>query len=530
MKKYILRFWKPNLLIFGILVITNVCLTLVSVIMASSLNALVDLNFTLFFETLLANAVIFMIYLFFSYILINKKSQTKQKMATAIRTDVTKRMEQTSYSNFHTKPVGTYASWLSNDLNTIETVAFDQFYTVLGGMISAVSSIIAMFIFHWSIVLLTLAVTIVTILLPMLYQKVLSLVSLLVTEESERFLSKVTDTLNGFDTFFSFNLLEKITKDMEEASLKLADVKNKQAKVIAKVALLGTFGNIVGQLSIMGLTGYLVSQSIVSVGSILATGELAGTIFNTVGNISQQIAAIRSVEPVFKKLETIEPSVEKSTEKIKIIDSGIVLDNLSYAYDDKLVLNNLDFSFQLGGKYAIVGASGSGKTTLLNILNGKLMDYDGSVQFAGKELSVLSGRELREHILYMDQIPYLFEGTVRENITLDEDFSNEQIQQALKASNLDEVVRNLPQGIDTDIGDAGRLLSGGQRQRVALARGLVRGKKIILLDEGTSSLDEKSALEIEKQLIENEELTVLMITHQLRESIQKQLNQVILLS
>ena len=121
MKKYILRFWKPNLLIFGILVITNVCLTLVSVIMASSLNALVDLNFTLFFETLLANAVIFMIYLFFSYILINKKSQTKQKMATAIRTDVTKRMEQTSYSNFHTKPVGTYASWLSNDLNTIET-------------------------------------------------------------------------------------------------------------------------------------------------------------------------------------------------------------------------------------------------------------------------------------------------------------------------------------------------------------------------------------------------------------------------
>ena len=92
MKKYILRFWKHNLLIFGLLVITNVCLTLVSVVMASSLNALVDLNFTLFFETILANAAIFMVFLFFSYIEINKRSQKKQKMDTAIRTDVTKRM------------------------------------------------------------------------------------------------------------------------------------------------------------------------------------------------------------------------------------------------------------------------------------------------------------------------------------------------------------------------------------------------------------------------------------------------------
>lgn len=530
MKKYILRFWKHNLLIFGLLVITNVCLTLVSVVMASSLNALVDLNFTLFFETILANAAIFMVFLFFSYIEINKRSQTKQKMATAIRTDVTKRMEQTSYSNFHTKSVGTYASWLSNDLNTIETVAFDQFYTVLGGMISTFSSIIAMFIFHWSIVLLTLSITILTILLPMVYQKLLSMSSLFVTEESERFLSKVTDTLNGFDTFFSFNLLENITKNTKEASIKLADAKNNRAKVTAKVALLGTFGNILGQLSIMSLTGYLVFQSIVSIGSIMATGELASNVFNTVGNISQQIAAIRSADPIFKKLESIEPSFEKPTEEIKRVESGIVLDNLSYAYGDKVVLNNLDFSFQLGGKYAIVGESGSGKTTLLNILNGKLTDYDGSVQFAGKELSLLSGRELREHILYMDQIPYLFEGTIRENITLDKDFSNEQIHQALKSSYLEDVVRKLPQGIDTNIGDAGRLLSGGQRQRVSLARGLVRGKKIILLDEGTSSLDEKSALEIENQLIKNDELTVLMITHQLRESIRKQLNQVIFLS
>lgn len=112
-------------------------------------------------------------------------------------------------------------------------------------------------------------------------------------------------------------------------------------------------------------------------------------------------------------------------------------------------------------------------------------------------------------------------------MTLGENFSEQEIHTALKASCLAEVIEKLPQGIDTPIGEAGRLLSGGQRQRVALARGFLRGKKIILLDEGTSSLDEKSALEIEQQLVENEELTVLMITHQLRDVVRERLDGVL---
>lgn len=261
----------------------------------------------------------------------------------------------------------------------------------------------------------------------------------------------------------------------------------------------------------------------------MATSDLAAVIFNTVGNLSQQLAAMRAVEPIFEKFETLEISTEKSSEKIPTVLSGIELEQVGYAYGDKQVLEKVDASFELRKKYAIVGASGSGKTTLLNILNGKLTDYSGSVQFSGNELNQLSGRELREHILYMDQIPYLFHGTVRENITLGETYTDEELAKVLKASSLEEVVANLPLGLDTDIGEAGRLLSGGQRQRVALARGFLRGKKIILLDEGTSSLDEKSALEIEQQLLANEDLTVLMITHQLREAIRSKLDKVVVL-
>ena len=194
------------------------------------------------------------------------------------------------------------------------------------------------------------------------------------------------------------------------------------------------------------------------------------------------------------------------------------------------MLNVISYRFELGNKYAIVGPSGSGKSTLLNILVGKLIDYSGSARFATHELKEIKGKELRKNILYIDQTPYLFSGTIRENITLGETFSNSAFNQVIKEAALEDIIEKLPDGLDTDIGEAGRLLSGGQRQRIALARGLIRGKRIILIDEGTSSLDESSALRIEENLITNPDLTVLMITHQLRDEIGEHLDGVLTLS
>lgn len=118
----------------------------------------------------------------------------------------------------------------------------------------------------------------------------------------------------------------------------------------------------------------------------------------------------------------------------------------------------------------------------------------------------------------------MFEGTIRYNITLGEEFTEEQLKQAIIDSDLENLIRNLPDGLDTPVGEAGRSLSGGQRQRIALARGLIRGKTCILLDEGTSNLDERSALKIEESLVNNPDLTVVMITHRLRDAIKERLD------
>ena len=117
----------------------------------------------------------------------------------------------------------------------------------------------------------------------------------------------------------------------------------------------------------------------------------------------------------------------------------------------------------------------------------------------------------------------MFEGTIQENIELGQHFLDEDLWTALKDAGLKEYVKSLPDGLNTDIGEDGRNLSGGQKQRLALARGLIRGKKIVLLDEGTSSLDKHNAIEIESNLMSNQDITLIMVTHNIREGIRENL-------
>ncbi|MFC6465073.1 ATP-binding cassette domain-containing protein [Marinilactibacillus sp. GCM10026970] len=512
-----------------LLLITASCQTVVSVLNARAFNALIDLDFELFFWTTLQMFMIFMLFLFFTFLQINTMSRVKQRMLTSIRRSITERLEKVSYKTFHEKQVGTYASWLSNDMNTIEVDAFDEFYAVLSGIIATATSVFALFFFHWSIVILSFVIGALTLWLPKLFEKKLATASLETTRQNEVFLSKSSDALSGFDTLFSFNLLSRITSSVRLASLELAEAKNRQARVMSFVVSLGAFGNILGQLSVLALTGFLAFQSLLSLGSIASTGNLASTIFNTVGNLSQRIAGIRATRPIFEKFEKIDSLDEHVNEHISC-RSGFELSNVSYSYGGPPLFDQLSYSFSLGGKYAITGASGSGKSTLFNVLSGKLTDYSGSVSFAGHELETLTGQQLRQHVLYVEQVPYLFDGTIRDNITLGETFGDDILKTALAQSALDEFILQLPEGLDTPVGEGGRSLSGGRRQRIALARGLVRGKSIILIDEGTSSLDEASAIKIEQHLMSNPKLTVLMITHHLRDSIRSQLDGLLSLS
>ncbi|HSM45125.1 MAG TPA: ABC transporter ATP-binding protein, partial [Acidimicrobiia bacterium] len=173
---------------------------------------------------------------------------------------------------------------------------------------------------------------------------------------------------------------------------------------------------------------------------------------------------------------------------------------VGFAYDDEEVLSGLDLDLRAGTTLAVVGPTASGKSTL-GLLLARLWDPDsGSIHLAGRDLRQFARSELPKEVAYVSQSAFLFDATVRDNITLDGDFSDEEVAMALRLAGADNFVGQLSDGLDTELGERGTTLSGGQRQRLALARALIRKPRLLILDDATSAVDPSVEAEILKAL------------------------------
>lgn len=216
-------------------------------------------------------------------------------------------------------------------------------------------------------------------------------------------------------------------------------------------------------------------------------------------------------------------------EKASVLKNKIELKNLNYKYENKKILENFSYTFYKGKKYLIVGDSGKGKTTLLNIISGKINNYEGEIIWDDINYNLLDIVKIREQITYIRQDPYIFNASIKENLTLGDNFSENDIYNVLNQVGLNKWIESLPKGINTIMNLSAKNISGGQKQRIALARGLLRNSSLILLDEPTSSLDDNSAKEIEKMLFSKEDLTVIMVTHNLRDEIKDMVDEIIVI-
>lgn len=238
---------------------------------------------------------------------------------------------------------------------------------------------------------------------------------------------------------------------------------------------------------------------------------------------------MKAVNPIFKKFDNIIES--KSIELLKInssLNNSIDFKNINFRYGNNTkILNNFSYNFEKGKKYVIIGDSGKGKTTLLNILIGKLENYDGDIMWDNKNIKEINKDSIRNKIIYLNQNPHIFNASIKENILLSENISIDRLNKVIKDVGLEPWIKTLPDGINTIIKMNGKNISGGQKQRIVIARGLLRNKDIILLDESTSSLHNEAALEIEKMIFSNNDLTVIMVTHLLREEIKNMIDDII---
>jgi|GEM_PF-302231 len=185
------------------------------------------------------------------------------------------------------------------------------------------------------------------------------------------------------------------------------------------------------------------------------------------------------------------------------------------------VLKNFSYTFENGKKYAIVGASGSGKSTLLKILMGYYDDYYGDVCIGDVAMRDICRKNLYEHVTMMHQNIFLLDDSLYNNITLSHDYHDDVIAHVIKKAQLNDVIDQFPDGLFTKIGEGGNILSGGEKQRIAIARALIKGSEIMMFDEAMSSLDNETAANIERTLLQTEGLTTISVTHRYNKALLK---------
>lgn len=242
---------------------------------------------------------------------------------------------------------------------------------------------------------------------------------------------------------------------------------------------------------------------------------------------SEAVAHIPGYEVSIKRVKDFYANEQDDVDIDKVLQNkeGNVIDieNVTFAYENgKNVLDNISLSIKKGEKVAILGRSGVGKSTLVRLLTGTYTDYTGSISVLGK---VPTEKMLGTKISLLNQKPYLFDMTIRENLKLalldkkeevTDDEINSKIEESLEKSQLTRLISELPDGINTNVFETGSRFSGGERQRIAFARTLIQNNELLFLDEPTVGLDPKTEHELLKTIFEtNRDKTIVWITHHL---------------
>ncbi len=276
------------------------------------------------------------------------------------------------------------------------------------------------------------------------------------------------------------------------------------------------------QIVCLIITAFMAFKKIISIGEI----SLYQTYFTTLsGNVMSIIYllpaitrgtdAIRSIGEILSACDIEENHGKPEMSELK---GRYEFKNVVFNYDlETHVLNGLDLTVNEGETVALVGESGSGKSTIINLVVGFNLSERGELLIDGQNIKDFDLRSYRKNISVVPQNSILFSGTVRENITYGRnDYTDEQIADAVKAARLEDVIAKLPHGLDTSVGEHGAKLSGGQRQRIAIARAIIRNPRVIIFDEATSALDSVTEREIQSA-IDNltRDRTTFIVAHRL---------------
>lgn len=518
---------------FYAFMIFNILVPLTNIAFAYSIKGIVDSGMSQNKEALtqavLIGATVIFIYAGLNFISLRLKNKLVRQIMSRYKNKVFQSILDRDYRDFSKEKSGKFISVLTENMKKIEQDYLHQYFNISKNLSLMIFSLLAMFIGNWFLTLLVIIASIIPMMISgFIGQKSASLQNSAMIAD-QKYLAKVKDILAGFLVIKSFNVKESICEDYSHESEKFDEINFIKGKFDVLANVISQLSGMIVFLVAFGGGMYLVFNGYTTIGSVTAIVQLVNFVVMPLNEIGMGMSKFREGQATLNAFEVKDVIGLQTGETKEYFDDVISFSNIDFSYPntEEKIFNHLSLKIQKGEKIAIVGMSGSGKSTLLNLL---LRFYDvtsGHISIDNQDIQAISAESLYNLMTIVQQDVYIFDDTLRANITLNQTFTDEEIKQAVQQSGLESYVLENESGLQNLCGENGSNLSGGQKQRLSIARALIRKTPILLLDEATSSLDNQVTTEIENSILDIQDLTALVVTHKLNENILKRYDRIL---
>ena len=442
-----------------------------------------------------------------------------------------RKLTEKGISSFRDESTATYLSALTNDSTSIETDYLGQQMALISKVFTFAGALVMMLWYSPLLTAIAAGVTILPLIASLLTGSRIEAAERRVSDRNRSFTAALSDCLAGFSVVKSFKAEKEIFKLFAENNRALEGEKFSKRRIKTIVGMIGSVTGIIAQLGVFLVGSYFALSGYgLTPGVVIIFVNLMNFMISPIAELPGLLASRKAARGLIDKLATALESnpVSEGTSELTHLASGIRLENVSFGYDDsKEVLHGISAFFDAGKAYAVVGASGSGKSTMLNLLTAAAGNYRGNILIDDTELGSIASESLYELISVIQQNVFIFNASIRDNVTMFRSFPEQEIEDAISHAHLKALIAERGDGYLC--GENGKGLSGGEKQRISIARSLLKKSSVLLADEATASLDAQTAHQVASDILDLDGITRIVVTHGLEESLLRRYDGIVVL-
>jgi len=514
------RYFKEHKLLLIITIIITIITAAIVAGVALILQRVMDYalggDMDQFMRTMVFTIIYFAAMGLFVYLCTRFALKVSYRVLRSMRRAVFAGIMRQNMEEFYSVNTADYLSALNNDMKIIEENYLNNIIDVIYHGVLFIASLIVMIYFNLIVTLTVIGVVVLMMIVPSIIGALLQKRQIAQSGALSEFMARLKDFFSGFEIISTYRMSVFSKKEFSKKNDELYTAQYRVGKMMALIAGATTTLALMVQSTAIFLSAYFIITGQITAGVLLGIVSASGGLVSPVGSLVAILPLIQGAKPIIERVNRFadhEPTGFIGTQE-PTFEDGITVSNLSFGYEeDNTVLRNVNVQFERGKKYAIIGGSGCGKSTLVKLLTGYYSKYEGEISYDGADLHKLDMEKLGELSATIHQNIYLFDETIKDNICLHREYSEDELQHAVSISGVDMFLGDDGKALSDEVGENGANLSGGQRQRIAVARALILQKPLLILDEGTSSLDMQTAYDIESRLLKEDDLTLITITH-----------------